>query len=67
MVVRVPSEWAKREECWEAMRDLPFEFLNPLPPGFRICRMHGARGGAPNGKGKWELPPWFSHKENGLA
>jgi AIPR protein len=45
---RMPSEWAKREECWEAMRELPLEFLNPLPPELRIQSIRaGATSGQP--------------------
>ena len=29
---RMPSEWAKKVECWETMRDLPLELPDPLPP-----------------------------------
>ena len=29
---RMPSEWAKKAECWEAMRDLSLELPDPLPP-----------------------------------
>jgi hypothetical protein len=29
---RMPSEWAKKVECWEAIRDLPLKLPAPLPP-----------------------------------
>jgi hypothetical protein len=29
---RMPSEWAKKEQCWEGMRELPLAFPDPLPP-----------------------------------
>jgi hypothetical protein len=29
---RMPSKWAKKEECWEAIRELPLAFPDPLPP-----------------------------------
>ena len=33
---RMPSEWAKKPGCWEAMRDLPLEFPKPLPAELRV-------------------------------
>ena len=32
---RMPSEWAKKAECWEAMRDLSLKLPDPLPPELR--------------------------------
>ena len=29
---RMPSEWAKKAECWEAVRDLALDLPEPLPP-----------------------------------
>ena len=29
---RMPSEWAKKVECWETMRDLSLDLTDPLPP-----------------------------------
>jgi hypothetical protein len=28
---RMPSEWAKKAECWEAVRNLPLDLPEPLP------------------------------------
>lgn len=28
---RMPSEWAKKEQCWEVMRELNLELPDPLP------------------------------------
>jgi len=33
---RVPSEWAKKEDCWGAMRKLPLAFPDPLPPELQV-------------------------------
>src|SRR6185437_3112699 len=30
----------------------------PAVRGWRVCRMHGARGGAPEGQRNGELSPW---------
>jgi hypothetical protein len=32
---RMPSEWAKKVECWEAIRDLPLKLPALLPPELR--------------------------------
>jgi hypothetical protein len=32
---RMPSEWAKKVECWEAIRDLPLKLPASLPPELR--------------------------------
>jgi hypothetical protein len=29
---RMSTEWAKKADCWEALRDTPLKFSNPLPP-----------------------------------
>jgi hypothetical protein len=29
---RMPSEWAKKSECWDAIRDTPLRWPEPLPP-----------------------------------
>jgi hypothetical protein len=29
---RMPSEWAKKIECWDLVRDAPLDVPNPLPP-----------------------------------
>lgn len=44
---RMPSEWAKKEECWQAMRELPLEFPDPLPPELQA---QSTRAGANPGK-----------------
>jgi hypothetical protein len=33
---RMPSEWAKKVECWEALRDAPLELPDPLPPELQV-------------------------------
>jgi hypothetical protein len=29
---RTPSEWAKKANCWDAIRDAPLQLAEPLPP-----------------------------------
>jgi len=29
---RMPTEWAKKADCWEALRNTPLKFPDPLPP-----------------------------------
>jgi hypothetical protein len=33
---RMPSEWAKKAECWDALRDTPLPLPDPLPPEVQI-------------------------------
>ena len=33
---KMPTEWAKKVDCWEAMRNAPLEFPEPLPPELQI-------------------------------
>jgi len=42
---RMPSEWAKKVECWEAMRELPLALPDPLPPELQS---QSTRGPAPH-------------------
>jgi hypothetical protein len=44
---KMPSEWAKKAECWEAVRDLTLELPQPLPPEMQVqfaaANSHGNR------------------------
>jgi AIPR protein len=33
---RMPSEWAKKADCWDAIRDAPLPLPDPLPPEVQI-------------------------------
>jgi hypothetical protein len=35
---RMPSEWAKKSECWDAIRDTPLRWPDPLPPELQHYR-----------------------------
>lgn len=47
---RMASEWAKKAECWEAIRDLVLELPKPLPPEMQ------QRGLAANDGRRFTLP-----------
>ncbi|MGA7178150.1 MAG: AIPR family protein [Thiobacillaceae bacterium] len=49
---RMPTEWAKKPECWEALREAVPELPSPLPPelasqGTMVKGSSGARDGSP--------------------
>jgi hypothetical protein len=39
---RMVSEWGKKAECWEAMREVPFELPDPLPIEMQVQRVRGS-------------------------
>jgi hypothetical protein len=43
---RMPSEWAKKVECWKAMRDVPLELPEPLPPELQVQHARPSEHGA---------------------
>jgi hypothetical protein len=43
---RMPSEWAKKAECWEVVRDLSLDLPEPLPQEMRAQIAGRADGGA---------------------
>ena len=47
---RMVSEWGKKTECWEAMREVPFELPNPLPIEMQVQRVRGSAQGERPGK-----------------
>ncbi len=47
---RMPSEWAKKVECWEAMRDLSLDLTDPLPPELQTQTTKGTADGTKPGK-----------------
>ncbi len=46
---RTVSEWAKKAECWEALRDVPLELPERFPSNFR-CSARAPRRGKRPGK-----------------
>lgn len=45
---RMPSEWAKKAECWEAIREIALDLPEPLPPEMQAQLAGGtARGTRP--------------------
>ena len=43
---RMPSEWAKKAECWESVRDLALRLPDPLPAEMQVQIAAGATFGA---------------------
>jgi hypothetical protein len=43
---RMPSEWAKKVNCWEAVRDLALDLPQSLPPESQVQLAGGAPGSA---------------------
>jgi hypothetical protein len=39
---RMPSEWAKKAQCWEAVRDVALGLPEPLPPEMQVQFAQGA-------------------------
>jgi hypothetical protein len=45
---KMPSEWAKKAECWETVRDLALDLPQSLPPEMQVqVAGVGAQGGRP--------------------
>jgi hypothetical protein len=42
---RMPSEWAKKLQCWEAVRDVALNLPEPLPPELQVRLAKGAPRG----------------------
>jgi hypothetical protein len=51
---RMPSEWAKKAECWDAMRDMPLPLPSPLPAELQVRteKVRKTRAAA----GRWFFP-----------
>jgi hypothetical protein len=45
---RMPSEWAKRADCWEAIKALPLDLPDPLPPEMQTQVSGGLSAAAPS-------------------
>ncbi|MEA3070117.1 MAG: hypothetical protein QOD29_1563, partial [Alphaproteobacteria bacterium] len=41
------SEWAKKLECWETMRDAEIKVPEPLPPEMQLQRSRSTVNGKP--------------------
>jgi hypothetical protein len=39
---RMVSEWAKKLECWETIRDVELKVPGPLPPEMQVQRVRGS-------------------------
>jgi AIPR protein len=47
---RMPSEWAKKAECWEAIRDVSLQLPDPLPPELQVQHAKPSAPGMRAGK-----------------
>jgi hypothetical protein len=47
---RMVSEWAKKVECWETIRETELELPEPLPPEMQVQRAHSAINGERPGR-----------------
>ena len=52
---RTVSEWAKKVECWEVLRDVDFEFSDPLPAEMRAQSGRSSSGARIDGLSGEEL------------
>jgi hypothetical protein len=50
------SEWAKKAECWEALRDTPLDLPDPLPVELQVQRARASAQGKRPAKAPASFP-----------